>query len=96
MLQEIPEVNTGEAINELLKLLGRVESLQLVGLDDLLQLCHQPLLDCRIAAATNTSTYRMTDADISNPIHLFNYLRHLLLGDELKLRSCCLCRVHNA
>lgn len=48
--QAVPEVKAGEAVHKLLELLRGVESLQAVGLDDLLQLGHQALLRCRVAA----------------------------------------------
>lgn len=67
MKQVVPEVKASETIHHLLKLLRRVESLQAVGLNNLLQLGHQPLLRCSIA------TYRVAGIVIGD---IDNYSRH--------------------
>ena len=62
----VPEVKAGETIHELVKLLWRVESLQAIGLNDLLQLCHQSLLRCSIAATTSYSAAATDIGEIDN------------------------------
>ena len=48
--ESAPEVNALQAVDHLLQLLGRVEGLQPIGLDDLLQLGQQALLCSSIEA----------------------------------------------
>lgn len=67
----VPEVQAGKTVHQLLQLGWREESLQAVRLDDLLQLCHQPLLRCSIA--TTTTTY---SAAATNTGDVNKYLCH--------------------
>ena len=75
----VPEVEAGEAVHQLLQLLGRVEGLQPITLDDLLQLSHQALLACRVAAS---ATCHISTASVTGPKPKVT----LLLGLASKVR----------
>ena len=95
MKEVAPEVKASETIHHLVKLLWRVESLQAIGLNYLLQLGHQPLPRCSVATKT---TYSVAGTDIGDTN---NYSRHCpcrlsLLKQNGNGRHRCIDEMHHA